>query len=64
MTLTARRLDIYQQEFDLLYYSLSSARIFFQKEKSVQDEEAVKAEAGSGHNLKLCLSDNDQGHAL
>jgi WASH complex subunit 7 len=64
MTLTARRLDIYQQEFDLLYYSLSSARIFFQKEKSIQDEETVKAEAGSGQNLRLCLADSDQGQAL
>lgn len=32
MTLTARRLDVYQQEFELLQYSLSSARIFFQKD--------------------------------
>ncbi|XP_069694005.1 WASH complex subunit 4 isoform X2 [Periplaneta americana] len=51
MTLTARRLDIYQQEFDLLYYSLSSARIFFQKESSPQEEENVKSEGGLAHNL-------------
>ncbi|GFG31853.1 hypothetical protein Cfor_02661 [Coptotermes formosanus] len=63
MTLTARRLDVYQQEFDLLYYSLSSARIFFQKENSIRDE-TLKAEAGSGQNLRLCLSDSDQGQAL
>ncbi|CAG2062583.1 unnamed protein product, partial [Timema podura] len=44
MTLTARRLDLHQQEFDLLYYSLSSARIFFQSEKSVQTDEAEKVE--------------------
>ncbi|KAK7791494.1 hypothetical protein R5R35_008848 [Gryllus longicercus] len=37
MTLTARRLDMYLQEFDLLYYSLSSARIFFQKDKTVPE---------------------------
>lgn len=46
MTLTARRLDIYQQEFDLLYYSLSSARIFFQKETTTQDDDTIKNEAG------------------
>ena len=28
-TLTLNRLELYQREFDLLYYSLSSARIFF-----------------------------------
>lgn len=32
--LTAKRLDTYQQEFDLLYFSLSSAKIFFQKQVS------------------------------
>ncbi|PSN56073.1 hypothetical protein C0J52_05889 [Blattella germanica] len=31
-------------EFDLLYYSLSSARIFFQKDKSVQEEGSVKSD--------------------
>lgn len=30
--LTAKRLDTYQQEFDLLYFGLSSAKIFFQKQ--------------------------------
>ena len=28
-TLSLNRLELYQREFDLLYYSLSSARIFF-----------------------------------
>ena len=32
--LTAKRLDAYQREFDLLYFSLSSAKIFFQKQVS------------------------------
>ncbi len=38
MTLTVKRLDQYQQEFDLLYYSLSSARIFFRADKTAADE--------------------------
>ncbi|KAK6627560.1 hypothetical protein RUM44_010038 [Polyplax serrata] len=32
--LTAKRLDAYLQEFDLLYFNLSSAKIFFQKQVS------------------------------
>jgi len=39
MTLTVKRLDIYQQEFDLLYYSLSSARIFFRADKTAAEEQ-------------------------
>ncbi|XP_066997257.2 WASH complex subunit 4 isoform X3 [Anabrus simplex] len=38
MTLTAKRLDMYLQEFDLLYYSLSSARIFFQKDNIIHSQ--------------------------
>ncbi|XP_021927247.1 WASH complex subunit 4 isoform X2 [Zootermopsis nevadensis] len=51
MTLTARRLDMYQHEFDLLYYSLSSARIFFQKENSTLEEENMKTEATSANSF-------------
>ncbi|XP_046405454.1 WASH complex subunit 4 [Ischnura elegans] len=49
MTLTAKRLDLYQQEFDLLYYSLSSARIFFQRDKSgdVVDEKKNDSKSNS-----------------
>ncbi|KAG8233309.1 hypothetical protein J437_LFUL013779 [Ladona fulva] len=47
MTLTAKRLDMYQQEFDLLYYSLSSARIFFQRDKSEHKAEEKKSNSKS-----------------
>ncbi|XP_015922482.2 WASH complex subunit 4 [Parasteatoda tepidariorum] len=42
MNLTSRRLEIYQQEFDLLNYSLSSARIFFRADLSAEEENAEK----------------------
>jgi hypothetical protein len=40
------------QEFDLLYYSLSSARIFFQKENTTQEDDTIKNEAGSANNFQ------------
>ncbi|CAM9441528.1 WASH complex subunit 4 isoform X1 [Lampetra fluviatilis] len=53
MNLTQKRLDVYMQEFDLLYYSLSSARIFFRADKTAaeesqekKDDEAIKNGAG------------------
>ncbi|KAM6961159.1 WASH complex subunit 4 [Aplochiton taeniatus] len=55
MNLTQKRLDIYLQEFELLHFSLSSARIFFRADKTAAEEtqekkdreEAVKAGAGN-----------------
>jgi WASH complex subunit 7 len=46
MTLTAKRLDVRQQEFDLLYYSLSSARIFFRADKTASEERDDKKAQG------------------
>lgn len=37
-TLTLKRLAQYQQEFDLLNYSLSSARIFFRGDLTAAEE--------------------------
>ncbi|XP_035232006.1 WASH complex subunit 4-like, partial [Stegodyphus dumicola] len=42
MDLTSRRLEIYQQEFDLLNYSLSSARIFFRADLTAEEEKESK----------------------
>ncbi|XP_021113967.1 WASH complex subunit 4 [Heterocephalus glaber] len=44
MTLTQKRLDIYLQEFELLYFSLSSARIFFRADKTAAEESQEKKE--------------------
>ncbi|XP_073476379.1 WASH complex subunit 4 isoform X1 [Aquarana catesbeiana] len=44
MNLTQKRLDIYLQEFELLYFSLSSARIFFRADKTAAEENLEKKE--------------------
>ncbi|XP_043943762.1 WASH complex subunit 4 [Protopterus annectens] len=44
MNLTQKRLDIYLQEFELLYFSLSSARIFFRADKTAAEESLEKKE--------------------
>ncbi|XP_052780074.1 WASH complex subunit 4-like isoform X2 [Mya arenaria] len=44
MTLSQKRLDVYLQEFDLLFYSLSSARIFFRADLTAAEEEKAQKE--------------------
>uniref|UniRef100_A0A672RNR3 WASH complex subunit 4 n=1 Tax=Sinocyclocheilus grahami TaxID=75366 RepID=A0A672RNR3_SINGR len=46
MNLTQKRLDIYLQEFELLYFSLSSARIFFRADKTAAEETQEKKDRG------------------
>nr|KAF6498540.1 WASH complex subunit 4 [Rousettus aegyptiacus] len=42
MNLTQKRLDVCLQEFELLYFSLSSARIFFRADKTAAEENQEK----------------------
>ncbi|XP_055973291.1 WASH complex subunit 4 isoform X2 [Sorex fumeus] len=44
MNLTQKRLNVYLQEFELLYFSLSSARIFFRADKTAAEENQEKKE--------------------
>ncbi|KAJ8791596.1 hypothetical protein J1605_020318 [Eschrichtius robustus] len=44
MNLTQKRLDVYLQEFELLCFSLSSARIFFRADKTAAEENQEKKE--------------------
>uniref|UniRef100_H2ZRK5 WASH complex subunit 4 n=1 Tax=Latimeria chalumnae TaxID=7897 RepID=H2ZRK5_LATCH len=44
MNLTQKRLEFYLQEFDLLHFSLSSARIFFRADKTAAEENQEKKE--------------------
>uniref|UniRef100_A0A671TVV7 WASH complex subunit 4 n=1 Tax=Sparus aurata TaxID=8175 RepID=A0A671TVV7_SPAAU len=46
MNLTQKRLDIYLQEFELLHFSLSSARIFFRADKTAAEEIQEKKDKG------------------
>ncbi|XP_067685139.1 WASH complex subunit 4-like isoform X2 [Haliotis asinina] len=46
MSLTVKRLDQSLQEFDLLHYSLSSARIFFRADLTAAEEKEEKDKAG------------------
>lgn len=44
MSLTGKRLETYQHEFDLLNYSLSSARIFFRADLTAAEEKQEKVD--------------------
>eukprot|EP00057_Strongylocentrotus_purpuratus_P007399 XP_011661873.1 PREDICTED: WASH complex subunit 7 [Strongylocentrotus purpuratus] len=51
--LTIKRLDTYQREFDLLYYSWSSARIFFRADKTAAEEQEEKIEKEERENKAI-----------
>ncbi|KAI4825613.1 hypothetical protein KUCAC02_021293 [Chaenocephalus aceratus] len=67
MNLTQKRLDVYLQEFELLHFSLSSARIFFRADKTAAEEiqerkdkeVASKAGALSDGSTPLTLHQSD-----
>ncbi|KAM9807729.1 WASH complex subunit 4 [Neosynchiropus ocellatus] len=46
MNLTQKRLELYLQEFELLHFSLSSARIFFRADKTAAEETQEKKDKG------------------
>ncbi|KAM8892117.1 WASH complex subunit 4 isoform 1-T2 [Spinachia spinachia] len=48
MNLTQKRLDVYLQEFELLHFSLSSARIFFRADKTAAEEIQEKKDKAGG----------------
>ncbi|XP_076775882.1 WASH complex subunit 4 isoform X1 [Arvicanthis niloticus] len=62
MNLTQKRLEVYLQEFELLYFSLSSARIFFRADKTAAEEnqekkekeEETKTSNGDGPESTVC----------
>uniref|UniRef100_A0A7N5JKP3 WASH complex subunit 4 n=1 Tax=Ailuropoda melanoleuca TaxID=9646 RepID=A0A7N5JKP3_AILME len=57
MNLTQKRLDVCLQEFELLYFSLSSARIFFRADKTAAEENQEKKEKEETKTSNGDLSD-------
>ncbi|XP_040493346.1 WASH complex subunit 4 isoform X2 [Ursus maritimus] len=57
MNLTQKRLDVCLQEFELLYFSLSSARIFFRADKTAAEENQEKKEKEEAKTSNGDLSD-------
>uniref|UniRef100_A0AAQ5XAX0 WASH complex subunit 4 n=1 Tax=Amphiprion ocellaris TaxID=80972 RepID=A0AAQ5XAX0_AMPOC len=55
MNLTQKRLDIYLQEFELLYFSLSSARIFFRADKTAAEETQEKKDKDGSTSSEQAL---------
>lgn len=48
MNLTLKRLSTYQKEFELVYFSLNSARIFFRADKTAEEEKDEKTKSEDG----------------
>ncbi|KAG8138232.1 hypothetical protein E2320_004147 [Naja naja] len=55
MNLTHKRLEVCLQEFELLYFSLSSARIFFRADKTAAEENQDKKDSEGGTIIALNL---------